>query len=186
MNENKIGSFTKIPTSGSRSSLISINNNIIGKNIVKCDGKLICGIKEQLPLFLSIVFLGLFLIAIWSVFILPFFIEHEMIIFPIIQFTSFLISGYYFIKCFFTEPGIIPRNYHKFTREYINDQERLKEAEKSTEKNLRDKNFNSKSQISLDTLNEDQNKSSYLLKDESTTISVEKYSKLQAKPNIYR
>lgn len=175
-------SFTKLPTSESKSySLLYLNNNIIGKNIVKCDGKLIFGIKEQLPLFFSIILLGLFLILIWSVFILPYYIIHELIIFPLIQYLSFLITSYYFFKCFVTEPGIIPRNYQKFTKEYINDQERLREAERSS-----DKNYISKSQIPVDMLNEEQSKSSNLLKYETPAINFEKNEKQQLKPNIYR
>ncbi len=184
-NNTTLRNFSKIPTGSSRNSMTSINNNIIGKNIVKCEGKFIIGIKEQLPLLLSILFLGILLISIWSVFLLPFFLENNMIYIPIIKYFLFLFSGYYFLKCFITEPGIIPRNYYKYTKEYIIDQERLKDAEMAIDKISREKKMHSKSQISLDTVINEDNKISSLLTEESDKVTSKKNSRPQNKPKIY-
>lgn len=77
------------------------------------------GIKDQLGVMLMIIFLGSVLIVLWSVFILPFFLEGSMIYIPILQYLfSFLVFLNY-ILCFLTEPGIIPRNYYLYNTDLI-------------------------------------------------------------------
>lgn len=94
----------------------------IGNNIISCNGKLICGVKAQLPLFIMVHILGLFLFILWNVFVLPFYLfslPKGFISIPILLYFVSLTAIYHLIQCFITEPGIIPRNYFNYRKENI-------------------------------------------------------------------
>ena len=54
--------------------MLNYNFKQIGNNITACRGKFICGIKDQLQIFIFTIVLGIFLITMWAVFILPYFL----------------------------------------------------------------------------------------------------------------
>ncbi len=83
-----------------------IGRNIIWKN------KYVFGIKNNLPEFFLLITYNTICYVIWIIFIYPFFYFYNFpltIIFNITNFL-FLFALYFHIKCFLTEPGIIPRN----------------------------------------------------------------------------
>ena len=95
----------------------SLNQINIGQNIKCFNNKIICGIKEHLPMFLFIIFLSVILFSVWCFYVFPFFIFNDMLYFPIVQYISFLFGMFFYFKCFMTEPGIIPRNHYLFSQE---------------------------------------------------------------------
>jgi len=107
--ENDYGNYNKLNN-------CSIDDKI-GKNIVKCKGKLVCGITNHLPNMISIILLGVLLIVVWGIFLFPLLIEYNFIVSSALQFLFFYLTIYYLLKCFMTEPGIIPRNYKLYTKD---------------------------------------------------------------------
>jgi hypothetical protein len=81
-----------------------------GRNITLFNGKIICGIKEHLSMFMLIIIISFILSTVWGYFVFTFYIFNDILYFPIIQYISFLSAFYHYVKCFMTEPGIIPRN----------------------------------------------------------------------------
>ena len=89
----------------------------LGKNIIY-QNKIILGIKDHLydMIFLMIIFFLIYIIFI--IFIFPYFYYNKSFIiylFILITITTAYMLGLYNqLCCFCTEPGIIPRNYHKY------------------------------------------------------------------------
>ena len=94
--------------------LFDIGKNIIYKN------KYIFGIKENLTQMISLLFSFLLLYLVFLIYIFPYFYYNSnktifISLFSIVTFT-YLIAQYYQLKCFFTEPGIIPRHYPPYQK----------------------------------------------------------------------
>ena len=84
-------------------------NNIIYKE------KYIFGIKDNLS-YLILMLLAFFAIyVIWFFFIYPYFYFNSVTVSYVITFSivtiTYILGQFFHLKCFFTEPGIIPRNY---------------------------------------------------------------------------
>jgi palmitoyltransferase ZDHHC9/14/18 len=96
-------------------------NHQIGKNLIVCHGRLILGVKEQLFIFISAIISALVVFILFNIFIIPyyFYLGGCYFLIPIFYYISYFIGLLNYVQCFITEPGIIPRNYSK----YSNDQE---------------------------------------------------------------
>lgn len=55
----------------------------IGNNIVACNGKLVCGVRQQLPLLIIVSVFGSILLLFWGIFVMPLFLEEKIFYFPI-------------------------------------------------------------------------------------------------------
>jgi hypothetical protein len=53
----------------------------IGKNIVCCNGWIICGIKQELFHLISVIVMNVVIIIIWSIFIFTYFIHDGILLF---------------------------------------------------------------------------------------------------------
>lgn len=91
----------------------------IGKNIIY-KNKYVFGIKENLSQMISVLISFLLLYLIFIIYIFPYFFynSNKIIFIPLFLITTFiyLIAQYYHFKCFFTEPGIIPRRYPPYQK----------------------------------------------------------------------
>jgi hypothetical protein len=113
-----------------------------GKNMTFFNGKIICGIKEHFQMFMFIILITIVLFTVWGYYVFTFYIFNNILYFPIIQYISFISGLYNCLKCFMTEPGIIPRNCNLLK---IDKNERLENQMKNN-KTIHD------STISLDTI----------------------------------
>ena len=86
-----------------------LNYKNIGKNIILCN-KYVFGIKENLGLFILIFFGIILTFAGWIISNNYFYPIYIYLIGTIL----FLSTVIFFLLCFFTEPGIIPRNHPNF------------------------------------------------------------------------
>jgi palmitoyltransferase ZDHHC9/14/18 len=107
-------------------------NDKIGRNIVKCKGKLVCGITNHLPNMISLILLGVILLVVWGIFIFPLLIDYNFVVSCVLQFLVFYLTIYNLFKCFMTEPGIIPRNYKLYTKDEFFKSDDTKELLDST------------------------------------------------------
>jgi hypothetical protein len=83
----------------------------IGKNIVLCGGKIIAGPPDQITLVLTMNFLYILVFTLWSIFISPMFGTTFLMLLIFI----FFFMLYNYLKCFLTDPGIIPRNHYLYS-----------------------------------------------------------------------
>ena len=92
------------------------SNNIVYK------GKYIFGIREHLSYFLLTLLTFFVIYVIWFFFIYPYFYFNSFIISYIITFSlvtiTYILGQYFHLRCFFTEPGIIPRNYPVYLNKF--------------------------------------------------------------------
>lgn len=79
-------------------------------SITFCKKKYVIGNNLNISLVISMSFIFTLITVIWILFLYKIFYKN---IFFIGAFLYFLLL-YYYLKCFFTEPGIIPRNYSKY------------------------------------------------------------------------
>ena len=79
-------------------------------SITFCKKKYVIGNNLNISLVISMSFIFTLITVIWILFLYKVFYKY---IFFIGVFLYFLLL-YYYLKCFFTEPGIIPRNYSKY------------------------------------------------------------------------
>ncbi len=95
----------------------------IGNNIVCCNGKLICGVKNQIMMFGSIILFGLVDIGLWCAYVFMLFVEEigegmgAMCVISSFVYLFAIFGFYYHVQCFITEPGIIPRNYERYSQD---------------------------------------------------------------------
>lgn len=99
----------------------------IGRNITLCGGKIIAGTPDQLYLITLMVCSFLAILIIWTIFVSSLFSGLLGIMFYL-ELVSFFATLFYYLRCFFSDPGIIPKNYLKYIAK-----DNLAEDRKSTE-----------------------------------------------------
>lgn len=111
-NNNINNSFPRMYTND-----ILYHSRNIGKNIVVCN-KFVFGIKLNIFLFIF-TFIGMILTFIGWILTNNFFYSKYVYIFGSLL---FILTGLFYLLCFFTEPGIIPRNDPKFQEKNENSE----------------------------------------------------------------
>ncbi len=90
-------------------------NKNIGKNITLLNKYIICGPLSMLPLFGG----SLILFIITQILFLRYVVDLFPIYICYIQYITYAVSVYYFIRGFITDPGIIPRQHTDFIQKDI-------------------------------------------------------------------
>jgi hypothetical protein len=96
----------------------------IGNNINICNGRIVLGNKKEIWQFFSVQIYLCFVISIWCLFVMGIFIEKKI---EYVLWLVFLVYGYavfFHLRCFSTEPGIIPRNNEKEEMESIFEEDK--------------------------------------------------------------
>jgi hypothetical protein len=56
----------------------------IGNNIITCNYKYVCGVKQQLPAIICTFSIGALILILWSIYIMPLYLDNDMVYMPVI------------------------------------------------------------------------------------------------------
>ena len=93
----------------------------IGNNLI-INKKFVFGITPQIRFFLFVIICQIIILITYFIFIFSIFSSKSSLI-ALVIILPYLPTHYFHIKCFFTEPGIIPRNYEEFQKKDLNEEE---------------------------------------------------------------